>query len=128
MSALFNLSKLSLSRGVKIHCAPIEEGAKTFTQLWKETEKLMKINPFIPDASFYGEEKYSWVDDRLEEMYCNVEDDEDVVRNKETFFHWTGAVVEAVEPNYEWVDARLEDMHCSVEEDDDEERNRKTFG
>jgi hypothetical protein len=63
---------------------------KSFDQIWREAVSYAKLHPFVPDRNFLDEqldaqEKYAWVDSRLEDMSSHVEEEDDDKKNNITF-------------------------------------------
>lgn len=119
-----NAFKIPLTKGIKIYPEVSKEHSKSFKQMWEETQsnpfEPINVSILSPNESISMQEKYSWVDQRLEEMYSHVEEDDDQEKNNSTF-------PSELEESYVWVDDRLEEMSSRVEEDDDEAKNKATF-
>lgn len=114
------LPKNILTRGVKIYPEYNEEEYKKVRDIWEDVEAQIKANPvgLIVVMSEY-EEKYAWVDERLEEMSSHVEEEDNGGKDYETFMMF--------DANYEWIDERLEELASHVEEEDDDKKNTETF-
>lgn len=137
------MHKPKLTRNTKIHTEKvyISEQIKAFQDIWEEADLKMRNSHPQHQFLFINEEdlqeKYSWVDERLEEMHSRIEEEDDEEKNVSTFhsdaimYHWsTNNTLDPLEDEdsfYAWIDNRLEKISLHVEEEDDEEKNNITF-
>ena len=139
------MHKPKLTRSTKIHTEKYteytEKQINTFREMWEEADLKMRNSKhqflFINEEDL--QEKYSWVDDRLEEMFSHIQEEDDEEKDNSTFhvgssstlYHWsTNNTLDPLEDEdsfYAWIDNRLEKMSLHVEEEDDEKKNNITF-
>ena len=121
-------SRPFLQRGVKVYPMNTSPDTMSFQDLWRQAEQNIKLNPFIPDVEFFdSQEKYAWVDERLEELSSHVEEEDDECKDATTFDYWNEECLASIDTAYLWVDWRLEELSSRVEEEDDDTKNAITF-
>ena len=118
-----------LTRSTKIHTENIytPEQIKTFQEIWEESDCKMR-NSNHQFLFIDIQESYNWVDERLEEMFSRVEEEDDEEKDEITFQN--DSIIDPLEDEdsfYAWIDNRLEKMSLHVEEEDNEEKNNITF-
>ena len=122
-----SLTHPKFTRNTKIYPEYTLDQIKKFQEMREEEEEAERNSlPRLDNAV----ERYSWVDERLEEMSSRVEEDDDEEKDAITFHNDNSSILDPLEDEesfYAWIDNRLEKMSMHVEEEDDEEKDNITF-